>query len=83
MLVDYGVLCVNLYRCVCVAVCVFVPFVELETKELVMEDMRLALTEQEETQDQMEQVLEEKLNLIQELTSGKDSFSKGFGPRTA
>ncbi|XP_077960910.1 kinesin-like protein KIF20B isoform X6 [Gasterosteus aculeatus] len=42
---------------------------ELETKELVMEDMRLALTEQEETQDQMEQVLEEKLNLIQELTS--------------
>lgn len=36
-----------------------------------MEDMRLALTEQEETQDQMEQVLEEKLNLIQELSSGK------------
>ncbi|XP_037322202.2 kinesin-like protein KIF20B isoform X2 [Pungitius pungitius] len=42
---------------------------DLETKELVMEDMRLALTEQEETQDQMEQVLEEKLNLIQELSS--------------
>lgn len=36
-----------------------------------MEDMRLALTEQEETQEQMEQVLEEKLNLIQELCSGK------------
>ncbi len=36
-----------------------------------MEDMRLALTEQEETQEQMEQVLEEKLNLIQELSSGK------------
>ena len=36
-----------------------------------MEDMRLALMEQEETQDQMEQVLEEKLNLIQELSSGK------------
>uniref|UniRef100_A0A3B5B9W5 Kinesin family member 20B n=1 Tax=Stegastes partitus TaxID=144197 RepID=A0A3B5B9W5_9TELE len=37
----------------------------------VMEDMRLALTEQEETQEQMEQVLEEKLNLIQELSSDK------------
>lgn len=36
-----------------------------------MEDMRLALTEQEETQEQMEQALEEKLNLIQELSSGK------------
>lgn len=34
--------------------------------------MRLALTEQEETQDQMEQVLEEKINLIQELSSGED-----------
>uniref|UniRef100_A0A3P8T3E0 Kinesin family member 20Ba n=1 Tax=Amphiprion percula TaxID=161767 RepID=A0A3P8T3E0_AMPPE len=34
----------------------------------VMEDMRLALMEQEETQEQMEQVLEEKLNLIQELS---------------
>ncbi|XP_045921132.1 kinesin-like protein KIF20B isoform X2 [Micropterus dolomieu] len=42
---------------------------ELETKERVMEDMRLALTEQEETQEQMEQALEEKLNLIQELSS--------------
>ncbi|KAF3841664.1 hypothetical protein F7725_023615 [Dissostichus mawsoni] len=36
----------------------------------VMEDMRLALTEQEETQEQMETVLEEKLNVIQELSSG-------------
>ncbi|XP_041803723.1 kinesin-like protein KIF20B [Chelmon rostratus] len=42
---------------------------DLEAKERAMEDMRLALTEQEETQDQMEQVLEEKLNLIQELSS--------------
>ncbi|XP_031733804.1 kinesin-like protein KIF20B [Anarrhichthys ocellatus] len=42
---------------------------DLEVKERVMEDMRLALTEQEETQDQMEQVLEEKLNFIQELSS--------------
>ncbi len=36
-----------------------------------MEDMRLALMEQEETQEQMEQVLEEKVNLIQGLSSGK------------
>lgn len=36
-----------------------------------MEDMRLALTEQEETQSQMEDVLEEKLRLIQELNSGE------------
>ncbi|XP_029306118.1 kinesin-like protein KIF20B [Cottoperca gobio] len=42
---------------------------DLGTKERVMEDMRLALTEQEETQDQMETVLEEKLNLIQEMSS--------------
>ncbi|XP_044070074.1 kinesin-like protein KIF20B isoform X2 [Siniperca chuatsi] len=42
---------------------------DLEAKERVMEDMRLALTEQEETQEQMEQALEEKLNLIQELSS--------------
>lgn len=41
-----------------------------------MEDMRLALTEQEETQEQMEQVLEEKLNLIQELSSGRKKKSK-------
>ncbi|XP_067466947.1 kinesin-like protein KIF20B isoform X2 [Thunnus thynnus] len=41
---------------------------DLEAKESIMEGMRLALTEQEETQDEMEQVLEEKLNLIQELT---------------
>lgn len=33
--------------------------------------MRLALMEQEETQEQMEHVLEQKLSLIQELSSGK------------
>ncbi|KAM6996878.1 kinesin-like protein KIF20B isoform 2-T2 [Tautogolabrus adspersus] len=42
---------------------------DLEAKERVMEDMRLALTEQEETQEQMEQMLEEKHNVIQELSS--------------
>lgn len=36
-----------------------------------MEGMRLTLSEQEDTREQMEQVLEEKLNLIQELSSGK------------
>ncbi|XP_026212044.1 kinesin-like protein KIF20B isoform X2 [Anabas testudineus] len=50
---------------------------DLEAKERVMEDMRLALTEQEETQEQMEQVLEEKLNLIQEL-SGEVEKLKGI-----
>ncbi|KAM4599524.1 kinesin-like protein KIF20B [Fundulus heteroclitus] len=42
---------------------------ELEAKQRVMEDMRLALTEQEETQEQMEQVLEEKMALLQELSA--------------
>lgn len=32
--------------------------------------MRLALTEQEETQSQMEEILEDKLHLIQELSDG-------------
>uniref|UniRef100_A0A3B4TKX1 Kinesin family member 20Ba n=1 Tax=Seriola dumerili TaxID=41447 RepID=A0A3B4TKX1_SERDU len=36
---------------------------DLEAKERVIEDMRLALTEQEETQEEMEHVLEEKLDL--------------------
>ena len=51
--------------------CVLLIYIDLEVKERVIEDMRLALTEQEETQDQMEQALEEKLNVIQELSSGK------------
>ncbi|XP_013874657.1 kinesin-like protein KIF20B [Austrofundulus limnaeus] len=42
---------------------------DLKAKENVMESMRLALTEQEDTQEQMEQVLEEKLTEIQELSS--------------
>ncbi|XP_028324304.1 kinesin-like protein KIF20B isoform X2 [Gouania willdenowi] len=40
---------------------------ELEVKSRVMEEMRLALTEQEETQQQMEMMLEEKLSLIHQL----------------
>lgn len=47
-----------------------------------MEDMRLALTEQEETQEQMEQVLEEKLNLTQELSRGKTLDLKKIKERT-
>lgn len=35
-----------------------------------MEDMRLTLAEQEETERQMEEVLEDKLHLIQELSDG-------------
>ncbi|KAM9847987.1 kinesin-like protein KIF20B [Aulostomus maculatus] len=42
---------------------------DLEAKERIIEDMRLALMEQEETQEQMEQALEEKSNLTQELSS--------------
>lgn len=53
------------------SVCYLAPPTELEAKERVLEDMRLALTEQEETQSQMEEVLEEKLQLIQELSSGE------------
>ncbi|XP_056904011.1 kinesin-like protein KIF20B isoform X4 [Takifugu flavidus] len=41
---------------------------DLEAKERMMEDMRIALTEQEETQSQMEEILEDKLQLIQELS---------------
>ncbi|XP_032408498.1 LOW QUALITY PROTEIN: kinesin-like protein KIF20B [Xiphophorus hellerii] len=42
---------------------------ELQAKQQVMEDMRLALTEQEETQQQMEQVLDDKMRLMQELSA--------------
>ncbi|XP_022604364.1 kinesin-like protein KIF20B [Seriola dumerili] len=50
---------------------------DLEAKERVIEDMRLALTEQEETQEEMEHVLEEKLDLVQEL-SGEVEKLKGM-----
>ncbi|XP_053189542.1 kinesin-like protein KIF20B [Scomber japonicus] len=51
---------------------------DLEAKERVVEDMRLALTEQEETQEQMDEILEEKLNLIQELTSEVEKLKGKF-----
>lgn len=62
---------------VCVAQLAFIVFLDLEAKECVMEDMRLALTEQEETQERMEQVLDEKLGYIQELSRGKTEYRKG------
>ncbi|XP_038147676.1 kinesin-like protein KIF20B isoform X6 [Cyprinodon tularosa] len=42
---------------------------ELEAKQRVIEDMRLTLTEQEKTEEQMEEVLEGKMDLIQELSA--------------
>ncbi|CAL9687420.1 unnamed protein product [Knipowitschia caucasica] len=42
---------------------------ELEAKAQVMEQMRLALSEQEETQEQMERVMEQKDKHMQELTT--------------
>ncbi|XP_076025537.1 uncharacterized protein LOC143015440 isoform X2 [Genypterus blacodes] len=42
---------------------------DLEAKERLMADMRLALGEQEETQEQMEEALEEKLELVEKLTN--------------
>ncbi|KAJ0067279.1 hypothetical protein NL108_015824, partial [Boleophthalmus pectinirostris] len=47
---------------------------ELEAKKQVIENMRLALSEQEETQEQMEHVMEEKDNHIQQLTSEVDKL---------
>lgn len=41
--------------------------------------MRLALTEQEETQRQMEEMLEDKRHLIQELSDGKTSLLADCG----
>lgn len=54
----------------------FPVFVDLEAKENVMESMRLTLKEQEDTQEQMDQVLEEKLKEIQELSSGEKQADK-------
>ncbi|CAK6982080.1 kinesin-like protein KIF20B [Scomber scombrus] len=51
---------------------------DLEAKERIMEDMRLALTEQEETQEQMDEILEEKLNLITELTGEVEKLKGKF-----
>ncbi|XP_075902218.1 kinesin-like protein KIF20B isoform X2 [Nelusetta ayraudi] len=56
---------------------------ELEAKERVMDDMRLALTEQEETQSQMEEALEEKLRLIQELSGEVEKLKGAFQQQDA
>ncbi|KAG7231834.1 hypothetical protein INR49_010280 [Caranx melampygus] len=47
---------------------------DLEAKQRLIDAMRLALTEQEETQEAMEKVLEEKVDLIQELSSEVDKL---------
>ncbi|MEQ2195799.1 hypothetical protein XENOCAPTIV_018614, partial [Xenoophorus captivus] len=51
---------------------------ELDAKQRLMEDMRLALTEQEETQEQMEQVLDEKMSLLQELSAEEKHVDRRF-----
>lgn len=45
--------------------------VDLQERERVIEDMRLALTEQEETQTQLDLELENREAQINELTEGK------------
>lgn len=45
--------------------------VDLQEREHVIEDMRLALTEQEETQTQLDLELENREAQINELTEGK------------
>lgn len=45
--------------------------VDLQERERVIEDMRLALTEQEETQTQLDLELENREAQIIELTEGK------------
>ncbi|KAM9726328.1 uncharacterized protein kif20ba [Menidia menidia] len=52
---------------------------DLEQSRRVVADMRLALTEQEETQQQMEGVLEEKLRLLQELSSELEELRAASG----
>ncbi|XP_055722597.1 kinesin-like protein KIF20B isoform X1 [Salvelinus fontinalis] len=47
---------------------------DLQAKERMMEDMRLALTEQEDTQTQQEQVLEAKLDEIDALIEEVDKL---------
>ncbi|XP_072292458.1 uncharacterized protein kif20ba [Eucyclogobius newberryi] len=48
---------------------------ELELKTQAMENMRLALSEQEETQEQMEHAMEEKDHHIQQLTNEVDKLN--------
>ncbi|CDQ85300.1 unnamed protein product [Oncorhynchus mykiss] len=63
-LFPYALLCVSL-SCIHGVHC---ASSDLQAKERLIEDMRLALTEQEDTQTQQEQVLEAKLEEIDALT---------------
>ncbi|XP_051936737.1 LOW QUALITY PROTEIN: kinesin-like protein KIF20B [Hippocampus zosterae] len=49
---------------------------ELEAKQRLVDDMRSALAEQEETQEQMERMLDDKLHLIQELNNEVDKVKE-------
>ncbi|KAI1886885.1 hypothetical protein AGOR_G00200390 [Albula goreensis] len=51
---------------------------DLQTKEQVIEGMRLALMEQEETQTKQDQVLEDKLNEIESLTEEIKTLKERF-----
>ncbi|KAM6956260.1 uncharacterized protein kif20ba [Aplochiton taeniatus] len=54
---------------------------DLQDRDGVIEGMRVALTEQEETQDQMEQALEEKLDQIQQLTDEVEKIKRMLSDR--
>ncbi|XP_061546729.1 kinesin-like protein KIF20B isoform X3 [Phycodurus eques] len=52
---------------------------DLEAKRRLVDDMRSALLEQEETQEQMEHMLDEKVELIQELTNEVEQMKEMLG----
>ncbi|XP_077438316.1 kinesin-like protein KIF20B isoform X2 [Vanacampus margaritifer] len=49
---------------------------ELQVKQRLVDDMRSALVEQEETQEQMERVLDHKVQLVQELNNELEQVKK-------
>uniref|UniRef100_A0A3Q2YNS3 Kinesin family member 20Ba n=1 Tax=Hippocampus comes TaxID=109280 RepID=A0A3Q2YNS3_HIPCM len=59
------------------------PWLHDTAKQRLVDDMRSALAEQEETQEQMERMLDDKLHLIQELNNGKTYGQSGTISSTA
>lgn len=51
-------------------------FLDLSVKEKIIEDMRMTLEEQEQTQIEQEQVLEAKLEETERLATGKTRLLK-------
>ncbi|XP_077350630.1 kinesin-like protein KIF20B isoform X3 [Festucalex cinctus] len=49
---------------------------ELQAKERLVDDMRSALVEQEETQEQMDRMLDQKVQLVQELSNELEQVKK-------